>query len=105
MFLITAFAFIMANPPDFKLWQVLFRMASTRLRFNMGFWGFTFPLGVFTSGTVALSNAIPSAFFAYLSLVQLAALVSSTHPSMLDLRSHCPELCPKHLLLRGHVMF
>ncbi len=46
----------------------------------MGFWGFTFPLGVFTSGAIALANAIPSAFFAYLSLVQLAALVSGESP-------------------------
>ena len=56
--------------------QVLFRMRSTRLRFNMGFWGFIFPLGVFTNGSIALADAIPSAFFAYLSLVQLGALVS-----------------------------
>ena len=63
---------------EHRLSQVLIRMHSTRLRFNMGFWGFTFPLGVFTSGTVALADAIPSALFAYLSLVQLAVLVSRT---------------------------
>jgi tellurite resistance protein TehA-like permease len=51
-------------------------MRSTRLRFNMGFWGFIFPLGVFTNGSISLANAIPSGFLAYLSLVQLAALVS-----------------------------
>ena len=52
---------------------------------NMGFWGFTFPLGVFTSGAIALAEAIPSAFFAYLSLVQLVALVSADQPLDLQL--------------------
>ena len=66
-----------------RMWQVLYRMHSTRLSFSMSFWNFTFPFGVFTSGAIALATAIPSAFFAYLSLVQLAALVSSPQPQLL----------------------
>jgi C4-dicarboxylate transporter/malic acid transport protein len=50
------------------------RATSGPLQSNMGFWGFIFPLGVFNSGTIALGNAIPSAFFAYLSVVFLFAL-------------------------------
>ena len=39
------------------------------LKYNMGFWGFIFPLGVYTAATMQLGLAIPSAFFNYLSLV------------------------------------
>jgi len=41
----------------------------------MGFWGFIFPLGVFNSATYALSTALPSAFFSYLAMVFLVALI------------------------------
>ena len=50
------------------------RMLSTRLQFNMGFWGFIFPLGVFTAGTISLGEALPSAFFSYLSVAFLVLL-------------------------------
>lgn len=37
--------------------------SSPRFPFNMGWWGFTFPLGVFTVCTTTLGKEIPSAFF------------------------------------------
>ena len=43
--------------------SVAARAAAARLRFNMGFWGFIFPLGVFVAGTVSLGETIPSPFF------------------------------------------
>lgn len=57
------------------IYSVLTRSVYGRLKFNMGFWGFIFPLGVFTSATIALSKALPSAFFSILSMVFIACLV------------------------------
>merc|ERR1712070_580524 len=31
--------------------------------FNMGWWGFTFPLGVYATSTTMLGSELPSAFF------------------------------------------
>lgn len=36
---------------------------SKRFPFNMGWWGFTFPLGVFTVSTTTLGEELPSAFY------------------------------------------
>jgi tellurite resistance protein TehA-like permease len=36
---------------------------SKPFQFNMGWWGFTFPLGVFSICTIALGKDLPSAFF------------------------------------------
>ena len=57
------------------MYSVIARRLHGRLRFNMGFWGFIFPLGVFNSATYALTEAIPSVFFSYLAMVFLVALV------------------------------
>lgn len=57
------------------MYSVIVRRLHGRLHFNMGFWGFSFPLGVFNSATYALAEAIPSAFFSYLAMVFLVALV------------------------------
>ncbi len=57
------------------MYSVLIRRLSGHLKFNMGFWGFIFPLGVFNSATYALSTALPSAFFSYLAMVFLVALI------------------------------
>jgi len=54
---------------------VTIRMLAARLRFNMGFWGFIFPLGVFIAGTISLGDLLSSAFFSYLSVVLLGLLV------------------------------
>ena len=51
--------------------------ARTELPFNMGWWGFTFPLGVYTAATYALASALDSRIFldvAALLTVLLAAL-------------------------------
>ncbi|KAK5107700.1 hypothetical protein LTR62_000894 [Meristemomyces frigidus] len=51
----------------FGLVWLFFAMATisrtNRFPFNMGWWGFTFPLGVFTTSTTLLAEEIPSAFF------------------------------------------
>ena len=67
----------------FGLWWLVHAVSSVsirlsthgRLHHNMGFWGFIFPLGVFTSATVALGKALASEFFNYLSVVFLVALI------------------------------
>lgn len=53
------------------------RMLQSRLRlkFNMGFWGLIFPLGVFVSATTSLGQEMKSQFFAYLSNALLGCLV------------------------------
>lgn len=57
------------------MYSVIVRRLKGHLKFNMGFWGFIFPLGVFNSATYALSSALPSAFFSYLAMVLLVALI------------------------------
>lgn len=42
--------------------------------FNMGWWGFTFPLGVFSASTIQIGNEMPSKFFQVLGTVSLALL-------------------------------
>jgi tellurite resistance protein TehA-like permease len=39
--------------------------------FNMGWWGFTFPLGVFSASTIQLGIEMPSLFFRVLGTVSL----------------------------------
>lgn len=53
---------------------VLLCMRSAKFKPNMGWWGFIFPLGVFIAATIKLGDVLPSAFFAYLSIVFLGAL-------------------------------
>lgn len=42
---------------------------SRRFPFNMGWWGFTFPLGVYTVSTTTLAKEMPSAFFRVLGTI------------------------------------
>lgn len=42
---------------------------TNRIPFNIGWWGFTFPLGVFTTATTALATDLPSRFFKYLGTI------------------------------------
>ena len=44
-----------------------------RFPFNMGWWGFTFPVGVFGMSTMTLGREMPSSFFEILGMVCLAA--------------------------------
>ena len=56
--------------------SVSIRIATSgRLKHNMGFWGFIFPLGVWTAATIALGTAIPSEAFNYLSIIFVVVLV------------------------------
>lgn len=55
--------------------SVLIRASTNRLKFNMGFWGFIFPLGVYTTATIDLSVQLSSTFFAVLSAVFIICLV------------------------------
>jgi tellurite resistance protein TehA-like permease len=43
--------------------------------FNMGWWGFTFPLGVYTISTIALGNAFPSMVFKVLGTIFSVAVI------------------------------
>ena len=64
----------------FGLVWLFFAFASItrhRFPFNMGWWGFTFPLGVFATSTVLLGHEIPSAFFRVLGTVRLFHAISS----------------------------
>lgn len=56
----------------FGLIWLFFAISSIRkskLPFNMGWWGFTFPLGVFTTATTTFGKELPSAFFNVLGTV------------------------------------
>ncbi|KAJ5369392.1 hypothetical protein N7509_014004 [Penicillium cosmopolitanum] len=57
---------------SFGVAWIFFALASisrSRFPFNMSWWGFTFPLGVFTGATTALGKEIPSRFFSVLSTI------------------------------------
>jgi len=41
----------------------------SKFPFNMGWWGFTFPLGVFTTSTTQMARELPSSFFKVLGTV------------------------------------
>ncbi|KAF5876149.1 putative c4-dicarboxylate transporter malic acid transport protein [Botrytis fragariae] len=56
----------------FGLLWLFFALASisrSRFPFNMGWWGFTFPLGVFTTSTVMIGAELPSRFFRVLGTI------------------------------------
>ncbi len=61
--------------PVHGIYSVAARSIQGHLKFNMGFWGFIFPLGVFTAATIALSKALPSSFFGYLFMLFIVSLV------------------------------
>jgi tellurite resistance protein TehA-like permease len=56
----------------FGLVWLFFAVASisrSKFPFNMGWWGFTFPLGVFTMSTLTMGEELPSPFFKILGTV------------------------------------
>lgn len=56
----------------FGLVWLFFALASisrSKFPFNMGWWGFTFPLGVFTVSTTTIGKELPSTFFTVLGTV------------------------------------
>jgi tellurite resistance protein TehA-like permease len=58
---------------SFGLVWLFFALASIvrskNFPFNIGWWGFTFPLGVFASSTVQMGTELPSRFFNVLGTV------------------------------------
>jgi C4-dicarboxylate transporter/malic acid transport protein len=50
-------------------------ISRTRFPFNMGWWGFTFPLGVYTVATTTLARELPSGFFKVLGTIFSVAVV------------------------------
>ena len=51
------------------LFFALASISRSRFPFNMGWWGFTFPLGVFAASTTQMAKELPSAFFKVLGSV------------------------------------
>ena len=59
------------------LFFALASISRSRFPFNMGWWGFTFPLGVFTVSTTTLGKEMPSVFFDVLGTVRVLICVFS----------------------------
>jgi len=73
----------------FGLVWLFFAVASisrSKFPFNMGWWGFTFPIGVFTTSTLTMGEELPSTFFRVLGTVSADIL------SLLELRLMHPDL-------------
>ena len=58
------------------LFFALASISRSKFPFNMGWWGFTFPLGVFTVSTTTLGKELPSAFFDVLGTVRILSCIS-----------------------------
>ena len=67
---------------SFGLVWLFFALASIfrskKFPFNIGWWGFTFPLGVFASSTVQMGTELPSIFFNVLGTVSYSMLLLAT---------------------------
>ena len=50
-------------------------ISRSRFPFNMGWWGFTFPIGVFAMSTMTLGREMPSLFFEITGIVSLVDLL------------------------------
>lgn len=62
----------------FGLVWLFFAAASitrSKFPFNMGWWGFTFPLGVFTTSTTQMAKELPSEFFKVLGTIFSVAVI------------------------------
>ena len=57
------------------LFFALASVSRSRFQFNMGWWGFTFPLGVFTVSTTTMAKELPSLFFKVLGTIFSVAVV------------------------------
>lgn len=49
---------------------------SKHFPFNMGWWGFTFPLGVYATSTISISQELPSGFFRVLATIFSLSVVA-----------------------------
>ena len=54
------------------LFFALASISSSKFPFNIGWWGFTFPLGVFTVSTTTLGKQLPSTFFNIIGTVHIS---------------------------------
>lgn len=66
----------------FGLVWLFFALASitrSKFPFNMGWWGFTLPLGVFTVATTTIANELPSLFFKILGTVSSLVIFGLHH--------------------------
>jgi tellurite resistance protein TehA-like permease len=64
----------------FGLVWLFFAVASitkSKFPFNMGWWGFTFPIGVFTMATISIGQELGSEFFKVLGTVSWSAFLST----------------------------
>lgn len=57
------------------LFFALCSITRSRFPFNMGWWGFTFPLGVYTVATTTIAQELPSLFFKVLGTIFSIAVV------------------------------
>lgn len=62
------------------VWMFFAVVSVTRRKFpfNMGWWGFTFPLGVFTASTTQMGRELPSRFFGVFGTVSISVLCRLT---------------------------
>lgn len=76
----------------FGLVWLFFALASitrSKFPFNMGWWGFTFPLGVFTVATTTIAKELPSLFFKVLGTVSFEIIFGLHHGlTQIDLFRH-----------------
>lgn len=80
------------------LFFALATISRSRFPFNMGWWGFTFPLGVFTASTTQMGKELPSRFFNVLGTVRFLQMCSSAFvPRITEIYFVCP-FKPKFLL-------
>ena len=59
-------------------------ISRSRFPFNMGWWGFTFPIGVYAMSTMTLGRKMPSLFFEVSGIVSLVDLFDVTSERALD---------------------
>ena len=83
----------------FGLVWLFFALASitrNKFPFNLGWWGFTFPLGVFATATTTLAKELPSGFFKVLGTIFSSVVV---------LLWMIVSVGTAHQAFRGHLIF
>lgn len=86
----------------FGLVWLFFALASitrSKFPFNMGWWGFTFPLGVFTVATTTIAKELPSLFFKVLGTVSCPPGYISGNPFSSTRLTYLDLLCGRRTAL------
>ena len=81
----------------FGLVWLFFALASitrSKFPFNMGWWGFTFPLGVYAVATTTIAKELPSLFFKVLGTVCLSSTAFTKSSSLLTRPDILIDCCP-----------